>query len=281
MRLVGKQVADQLKQELKEKASAWRKKGVEPQLVVLRAGHQPSDIAYENRMKHNCASVGIKMTVKEVSRDIAKEDFSLLLKELNEDSSVHGILVFRPLPDHLETDDIHRAVSPEKDVDCMNPENLTRLFLGDPNAIPPCTSEAALAILRHYNMPLKGKHVVVVNRSMVIGKPLAMMALACDATVTICHSKTENLSQLTRHADYIITGVGKARLFGPEYFTSDSVVIDCGINFDEAGNMCGDVDERVEALAFALTPVPGGVGPVTSALLLCHVMDGLCLQKGL
>lgn len=281
MKLLGKQVADQLKQELKEKAAVWRKKGVTPKLVVVRVGNQQSDMAYENRMKQNCASVGITMNVKEVSRDIPKEAFLSLLRELDGDPMVHGILVFRPLPRHLEADEIYRAVSPEKDVDCMNPENLSRLFLGDPKAIPPCTAEAALAILNHYKMPLKGKHMVVINRSMVIGKPLAMLALASDATVTVCHSKTEHLSRLTQNADYVVTGAGKARLFGMEFFTPSSVVIDCGINFDEEGKLCGDIGEGVEALVSAVTPVPGGVGAVTSALLLCHVMDGLALQHSL
>lgn len=280
MRLDGKEVAAQLKSKLEEDILAWKERGVDPRLVVVRVGERPDDLAYENRVRNNCFSVGMQMESREVDPEISEADFLRVISQLNKDSQVHGIMVLRPLPKQLTTDAVNRSIDPRKDIDCMNPENLSKLFAGDPTAIPPCTSQAALTILKHYEMPLKGKHLVVINRSMVIGKPLAMLALSEDATVTICHSKTEGLAELCRRADYVVTGVGKARRFGLEYFSAHSVVVDCGINFDENGKMCGDVDfTAVEPSVKAITPVPGGVGAVTSALLLCHVLDGLRLQE--
>ena len=280
MRLDGKEAAAQLKSKLERDIMTWKERKVNPRLVLVRAGERPDDLAYENRVRNNCFSVGMQMEVREVDTEISEDAFLQVISQLNEDPLVHGIMILRPLPRQLTTEAVNRSIDPLKDIDCMNPENLSKLFAGDPTAIPPCTSQAALTILKHYGMPLEGKQLVVINRSMVIGKPLAMLALSENATVTICHSKTEGLAELCQRADYVVTGVGRARRFGPEYFAAHSVVVDCGINFDENGKMCGDVDfAAVEDQVKAITPVPGGVGAVTSALLLCHVLDGLRLRE--
>ncbi len=278
MILKGKPVADSIKENLIVKVAEYQAKGISPKLAILRVGSRPDDIAYEARVIKNCASVGMIGESVAVDENIDMESFLQVLDGLNQDDKVHGILIFRPLPKHLDDNEICKRINPLKDIDCMSPVNTEGVFTGDSSGFAPCTPEAVIEILKYYNYDLAGKNVTIVNRSMVLGRPLAMLFLAENATVTICHSKTTDLPAVTSKADIVVTGVGRGKFFSPEYFTEKSVVMDVGINFVD-DTMCGDVDydkavEKVEAI----TPVPGGVGTVTSMILLNHVLKGLELQ---
>lgn len=243
-----------------------------PKLAIVRVGERPDDLAYERMVLKNCGAIGLPVQVEAMSEAVATEELIGTIQRLNDDVAVQGILMFRPLPKHIDEQSVIESVAVEKDVDCMNPENLQLRMVSDERAVAPCTPEAVMRILEHYGYELEGKNVVIVNRSTVIGRPLAIMMMEKNATVTICHSRTRNLAEITSRADIVVTGVGKARFFGPEYFNENSVVIDIGINFDEKGS-CGDVDyEAVAPKVAAITPVPGGVGTVTSSVLLSHVL---------
>lgn len=281
MLLKGKPVADQIKAEILEAVNECQASGKNiPRLAILRAGNRPDDVAYESRVLKNCAELGIEVEVREVDDNIVMVNFLKVLDQLNDDPKVHGILIFRPLPGQLDMDIISRKIKPEKDIDCMSPVNAEKIFVGDKSGIPPCTPEAVIEILKYYQYELKGKNVAIVNRSLVLGKPLSMLFLNEDSTVTLCHSKTRALSEVTKKADIVVTGVGKAKFFGSKFFTKDSVIVDVGINLDEDGSLCGDVNfGEVAEMAAAVSPVPGGVGTVTSMILLKHVIRAMQLQQ--
>lgn len=281
MLLKGKPVADQIKQEIINAVNECKKLGSDrPKLAILRAGERPDDIAYEARVLKNCAELGIEAEVKAIDNKTDMVNFIEILNQLNNDPKIHGILVFRPLPEQLDTELINHSINPEKDIDCMNPINAEKVFTGDKSGFPPCTPEAVVEILKFYQYDLTGKNIVIVNRSMVLGKPLAMLLLNENSTVTICHSKTKNLKETAARADIVVTGTGSAKFFNKEYFTKDSVVIDVGINVDEEGKLCGDVDfGEVSETVDAITPVPGGVGAVTSMILLRHVIRSMMRQQ--
>ncbi|CBZ03056.1 methylenetetrahydrofolate dehydrogenase (NADP+) [Clostridium botulinum H04402 065] len=237
-------------------------------------GNKQDDIAYERSIIKSCEKLNIETKVEELSEDILEEDFLKLMESLNKEKEIHGILVFRPYPKHLNENIINSSIALNKDVDCMHPLNLERIFEGDLDGFMPCTPEAVIEILRYYDIDLKGKNIVIINRSMVVGKPLSMMALSHNATVTICHSKTIDLPSITKKADIVVTAIGKAKLIKEEYFNEDSIVMDVSINVDENGKLCGDVDfENVKEKVGAITPVPKGVGSVTTTLLLKHIVD--------
>lgn len=272
MLLKGKDVAAEVKKEIACRAALRAQNGRKPCLAILRVGENEPDIAYENRVKKNAEELGIDVRVMTCGADTLQEEFLREVGQVGDDPTVDGILIFRPLPKQLDEETVARAVDPGKDADCMNPIQLQRILAGDRQAIAPCTPEAVIEILKYYQIPIEGRHVAVVNRSLVLGKPLALLFLQENATVTVCHSKTENLAAVTREADIVVTGVGRPRFFTPEYFNENAVVVDVGINFED-GKMCGDVDfESVESRVAAITPVPGGVGAVTSAILLRHVV---------
>lgn len=280
MQLMGKPVAEKIKNEILEAVESCKKAGEEPpKLAILRIGEKPDDLAYERRVLKNCAQLGIETEVKTLTQDVRMTDFLAAVSQYNEDPKTHGILIFRPLPPRLSAEAASRAVRPDKDIDCMNPANAEKIFAGDKSGIPPCTPEAVIEMLKYYRYDLTGKNVVIVNRSMVLGKPLAMLFLEENATVTVCHSKTVDLPVLTARADIVVTGTGKAKYFGKEFFSPDSVVIDVGINMDE-GRLCGDVDfDSVQEGVAAISPVPGGVGTVTSMILLRHIVQAMKRQK--
>jgi methylenetetrahydrofolate dehydrogenase (NADP+)/methenyltetrahydrofolate cyclohydrolase len=280
MLLKGKPVADKIKADIIHAVEEYKRAGEAPKIAILRVGAREDDVAYEERVLKNCRAVGIETEVVALDLTIDMEGFTKELNRLNEDVDTHGILIFRPLPAHLDTEKISKIIKPEKDIDCMSPVNTEKVFTGDSNGIAPCTPEAVIEILKFYDFDLQGKNVTIVNRSMVLGKPLAMLFLAENATVTICHSKTRDLSEVTKRADIVVTGVGRGKYFGPDFFTEDSVVVDVGINFAE-GKLCGDVDfDKVSEQVSAISPVPGGVGTVTSMILLSHVIKAMKLQKG-
>ena len=271
--LYGKPVTEAIQEDIIKRVAALKEKNIKPKLAILRAGERLDDTAYENRVLKICMALGIDFQVKVTARTIPQELFEEQLIKLNNDPDIHGILVFRPLPEQIDEDRICSLIDPSKDIDCMNSENLKKVFIGDKSRISPCTPEAVIAILKHYNYDLTGKNVVIVNRSLVLGKPLAMLFMEENATVTVCHSRTKDLPSITREADIVVTGIGRAGFFGPEYFSEKNTVIDVGINFVE-DKMCGDVvyDEAAETVE-AITPVPGGVGIVTSTILLRHLVE--------
>lgn len=271
--LKGAPVAAHIREMITEKIEECRLKGVNPKIAIVRVGSRGDDLAYEKRVLGNCEKVGLACEVFEYPVDITQEDFEKAIEKVNTAEEIDGILMFRPLPKHLDEDKICKMINPAKDIDCMNPQNLSNVFLGEKGGFAPCTSEAVVEILKYYKVPMAGANAVVVNRSMVLGKPLAMLLLAENATVTVCHSKTVNMPEITKNADIVVTGVGKAKFFGAEYFSEKNTVIDVGINFAD-GKMTGDVDfEAAENAAGKITPVPGGVGAVTSMILLKHAAD--------
>lgn len=271
--LYGKPVSEKIKADISARAEALKSENINPKLAILRAGERPDDIAYENRVLKMCDSVGIEAEVCAVPQDISQDEFAAALKKLNDDREIHGILMFRPLPKQLDENEMCSLIAPEKDIDCMNSENLKKLFIGDDSGIAPCTPEAVIEILKHYDYKLQGKNVVIVNRSLVLGKPLSMLFLRENSTVTICHSKTENLPEITKNADILVSGIGRPKFFGAEYVSDKNTVVDVGINFAD-GKMCGDMDfDAVSENLQAITPVPGGIGTVTSTILLRHLIE--------
>ncbi|HHV25948.1 bifunctional 5,10-methylenetetrahydrofolate dehydrogenase/5,10-methenyltetrahydrofolate cyclohydrolase [Anaerosalibacter bizertensis] len=271
--LKGKEVVKKVKESMKRDVKDLNNRGITPTLAIIRLGENPDDIAYERSILKNCDGVGIEGEVYEKDENISTEDLISLIEELNTDNNVHGILIFRPLPKHIDEDIIAKTISPLKDVDCMNPLNLEKIFEGNMEGFAPCTPKAAVMIMDHYNIPLEGAHVVIINRSMVVGRPLSMMLLGKNSTVTICHSKTKDLKGFTNSADVVVTALGRPKYVTDEYFNEKSVVIDVGISFDENGKMAGDVDfDNVSSKVEAITPVPGGVGSLTTSILLSHVI---------
>ena len=276
----GKPVGDALSEILKGECEALVKEGIQPKLAILRVGAKPNDLSYERGALKKCDTIGIVAEVTELSEDTTQEQYIEALEKLNKDSSVHGILTFRPLPKGIDEEVIKNVISPEKDVDCFSPMNTAKLMEGDKTGFPPCTPTAVLEILKHYNVPLKGANVVVLGRSMVVGKPVSMLLLGENATVTICHSKTQDLAKVCSQADVLVAGVGRARMVTSDYIKEGAVVIDVGINAKpEGGGICGDVDtDDVVEKASMVTPVPAGVGSVTTSILAKHVIKA-CKQQ--
>ena len=276
----GKPVGDALSEILKGECEALVKEGIQPKLAILRVGAKPNDLSYERGALKKCDTIGIVAEVTELSEDTTQEQYIEALEKLNKDSSVHGILTFRPLPKGIDEEVIKNVIAPEKDVDCFSPMNTAKLMEGDKTGFPPCTPTAVVEILKHYNVPLKGANVVVLGRSMVVGKPVSMLLLGENATVTICHSKTQDLSKVCSQADVLVAGVGRARMVTSDYIKEGAVVIDVGINAKpEGGGICGDVDtDDVVEKASMVTPVPAGVGSVTTSILAKHVIKA-CKQQ--
>lgn len=277
----GKPVADAITETLVKDVDSLKASGIEPKLKIVRVGAREDDLAYERGALSRMSKCGIIAEVLELPVEIALDDFVKALKEVNDDASVHGILLFRPLPKQLNMDDIKFVVDPVKDVDCMNPINAAKIFEGDKTGYPPCTSQACVEILDHYGIELKGKKVAVVGRSMVVGKPLAMLLLDKHATVTICHSRTNDLPAVCRDAEVVIAAVGRAEMVTGDFVNDGAVVIDVGINVNAEGNLCGDVkfDECVDK-ASMITPVPAGVGSVTTSVLAKHVIKACKIING-
>lgn len=271
--LKGNVVANKIKEKMTEDIEQLGKLGKIPTLGIVRLGQNPGDISYEKSIIKNCDKLGIETKVFEKDENINTEELIELIEELNHDNNISGILVFRPLPKHIDEEIITNTISPLKDVDCMHPLNLEKIFEGDLSGFAPCTPKAAMEVLKYYDIPLEGKNVVVVNRSMVVGKPLAMMLLEENATVTICHSRTQNLNQITNNADVVVVALGRAKFFDESYFNEKSVIIDVGVSLDEDGKLSGDVDyDKLLPLVDKITPVPGGVGSVTTSILLSQVV---------
>ncbi|QUH19630.1 bifunctional 5,10-methylenetetrahydrofolate dehydrogenase/5,10-methenyltetrahydrofolate cyclohydrolase [Alkaliphilus sp. B6464] len=280
--LKGKPVADNISEGLIKEVEILKEKETTPKLAIIRVGARPDDLAYERGALNRCAKVGVQTDVKELPEDITQEDFIEELRKVNKDTNIHGILVFRPLPKHLNEEVIKYEIAPEKDVDCFSPINAAKLLEGDDTGFPPCTPMAVIEILKHYQVPMEGKKAVVLGRSMVVGKPAALLLLKENATVTICHSRTQELSRVTQEGDILVAAIGKGKFVKEDFVKEGSVVIDVGINVDEEGNLHGDVDfGQCEKKASMITPVPGGVGSVTTSILAKHVIKACKLQNNL
>lgn len=275
MRLLGKEVTQALNLQLAERVRTLKNKGIDPTLALIRIGENPSDLAYERGAKKRAELLGVAIRQFLLPQNASQEDVLSVMDEVNADRSIHGALLFRPLPKHLNADVIYNRLAPEKDVDSMTNLSNAGVFMGQKNlGFAPCTPEACMQILSHYGIELRGKHAVVIGRSMVVGKPLAMLLLQKDATVTICHTKTVGLAEICRNADIIITAAGAIGSLHRGFVRSGQIVIDVSINAASDGSICGDaVLEEVEPIVEAITPVPGGVGTVTTSILMKHVID--------
>jgi len=269
----GKPVADKITEDVKLEVEELNKKGIFPKLQIIRVGEREDDISYERGALKRMSTCGILTDVKTLPADICQDDFIKEVKKYNEDTSVHGILIFRPLPKQIDENIVKYIIDSKKDMDCFNPINVAKVTEGDKTGYAPCTPSAVMEILKFYNVDLTGKNVVVLGRSMVVGKPQALLLLQENATVTICHSKTKEIAKIASAADVVIAAIGKARMVGKEFIKDGAVVIDVGINVDENGNLCGDVKtEECLEVASLITPVPAGVGSVTTSVLAKHVV---------
>ena len=269
----GAQVAEAVSAETLKRAEALRLKGIEPCLAVIRVGEDGSQLAYERGALKRMDKCGINCRVCAFDENISQEDFENKFKKINDDNSVHGILLLQPLPKTLSVEPIKDIINPLKDVDAVSPVNMYKILANDKTVYAPCTAEGVMEILDWMGTDLKGKKCKVIGRSMIVGKPLGLLLLARDATVTYCHSKTIELAKETKDADVLIAAAGSAKLVGADFVNENMTVIDVGVNVDENGNMCGDVDfEAVEPIVANITPVPGGTGAVTTSVLAKHVV---------
>lgn len=276
----GKPVADKISEILINDVKNLKIKGIYPKLTIVRVGSRGDDLAYERGALKKCQTIDIETEVLELDENITQEDYINEIKRLNNDESVHGILCFRPLPKHLNEDEIKYVISPEKDVDSFSPINTAKVMEGDTTGFTPCTPTAVLEILKHYDVSLSGAKVAVLGRSMVVGKPAAMLLLNENATVTVCHSRTKDLQSITSDADILVAAVGRAKMVKSEFVKEGAVVVDVGINVDESGKLCGDVDtDDVLDKVSMITPVPAGVGSVTTSILAKHVVKACKLQN--
>lgn len=273
--LYGAPVADALDAKTSARVADLKHQGVEPMLAIMRVGEDSSQMSYERGATKRCEKVGLGVRHEVLPADAAQDEVLARIEQLNGDASVHGILLLQPLPKGLDATAIRNAVAFEKDVDVVSDASLARVMIGDRAAFAPCTPQACIEILDHYGVELEGKRVAVIGRSLVVGKPLAMLLLGRNATVTICHSHTVDLPQVTKGADIVIAAVGRERMIGASYVKAGQVVIDVGINWSDADQrLYGDVDfDEVEPAVAAITPVPKGVGSVTTSVLVSHVVD--------
>jgi len=269
----GKKVSGEIKNELKEKVARLKEKNIEVTLCVIQVGSDPASSIYVRNKKKACEEIGIKSLSYELPEETSQEELINLIRELNQRPDVNGILVQLPLPGHIDEETIIRTISPEKDVDGFNPLNVGRLSLGQKGMVS-CTPAGVVQLLKRYNIPIEGKECVIVGRSNIVGKPMAMLMLKENATVTVCHSRTKNLAEVTGRADILIVAMGKPKFITREYVKEGAVVIDVGIHRDENNRICGDVDyDDVAEKVSAITPVPGGVGPMTIAMLMHNCVE--------
>ena len=281
LELRGMPVTKAITESLETQIQNLKEKGIEPKLSIVRVGNREDDLSYERGVYKRFQSVGALVETKELPKMVSQEKLEQCITELNKDERVHGVLVFRPLPKQLKEERIKILLAEGKDVDCLTTANDAHVFSADGKGYAPCTPQAVMELLEFYNIDMTGKKVVVIGRSMVVGKPLAMMLLAKNATVTICHTKTKDLKEECKRADLLIAAAGVPKLVTEEYVREGQIVIDVGIHMVE-DKMCGDVDyEAVAEKVDAITPVPGGVGCVTTAVLLKHTVMSAqkCAEK--
>lgn len=272
--LKGMPVVKAINEELMKRVGNLKEVGIEPTLGILRIGDRPDDLSYEKGAVKRCDTVGVKVKKFYLPIEASQEDVIAEIHKINKDDSIHGLLLFRPLPGHIDEEMVCNELTPSKDIDGITNISLAGVFTGRPLGYPPCTPAACMELLDYYGIDVKGKNIAVIGRSLVVGKPLAMMLMQKNATVTICHTKTRNLTEKCMEADIIIAAAGKAGMITKEYLKPDHIVIDVGINFTEDGKLCGDVNfADAEGGAASVTPVPGGVGTVTTSVLVKHVIE--------
>lgn len=274
-KLKGGEVSDSLSKRISQRVEELKKNGIFPTLAIVRLGEKPEDMSYERGAMKRAVQLGITVRQFVFDEKTSQEELLGEIGKLNDDEHIHGVLIFRPLPDHIDDRAVCDALDPQKDVDGITSGSMAGVFMDRDDGFPPCTAEACLELLQHYGYALEGKRIAVIGRSLVIGRPVAMMAMGRNATVTICHSRTgdEALADIVGSADIVIAAVGSAGMVSGSILGHDQVIVDVGINVDENGSLCGDVDfKTAEQKAAAITPVPGGVGSVTTAVLMKHVV---------
>lgn len=269
----GKKISVQIKDELKEEVAELKEKGIEIKLAVIQVGNDPASSVYVRNKKNACAYTGIDSISYEVDEDISEEELLKLIDELNNNTCVNGILVQLPLPKHIDEDKVIKAISPEKDVDGFHPQSVGALSIGQEGYVS-CTPAGIIQLLKRSGVEIDGKECVVLGRSNIVGKPMSMLLLRENGTVTVCHSHTKNLKEVAKRADILIAAIGKPKFITKEYVKAGAVVIDVGIHRMEDGKLCGDVAyDEVEPVASYITPVPGGVGPMTIAMLMNNCVE--------
>lgn len=270
----GKKISQEIKDELREKTAERKARGEERCLAVIQVGNDPASAVYVRNKKKACEYIGIKSLSYELPEETGEEELLGIIRELNERKDVNGILVQLPLPKHIDEDRILLAISPEKDVDGFHPVNVGNLSIGRPGYVS-CTPAGVIQLLKRSGVEIEGKECVVLGRSNIVGKPMAMLLLRENGTVTVCHSRTKNLKEITRRADILVAAVGKPKFVGADFVKEGAVVIDVGIHRNAEGKLCGDVDfDNVAPKTSAITPVPGGVGPMTIAMLMANCVNG-------
>ena len=268
----GKKISAATKEQIAVEVKEVKEKGVEPCLVVIVVGNDPASRVYVNNKKKACELVGIKSVEYALPEETTQEELIALIEKLNKDDSVNGILCQLPVPKHIDEEAVLCAINPKKDVDAFHPENVGHIMIGDFKLLP-CTPAGIMTMLHHENIDLEGKNCVVIGRSNIVGKPMAMLLLKENATVTVCHSRTKNLKEIAANADILVVAIGKAKFVKADMVKEGAVVIDVGMDRDENGKLCGDVDfDDVCEKAGAITPVPGGVGPMTIATLMRNTL---------
>lgn len=272
--LLGKEVTAALNERIKADVATLNAKGVKPTLGIIRVGERPDDLSYERGATKRCETLGVEYKKYLLPADVSQEELLKVIDEVNKDDNIHGVLMFRPLPKHIDQTLVENALAAEKDVDCQTDASLGGVFTGKKVGFPPCTPQACMEILDHYEIDCTGKKAVVIGRSLVVGKPAAQMLIKKNATVTTCHTRTIDMPSVAREAEILIVAAGRAGVVGAEYVAPGQIVIDVGINVNAEGKLCGDVDyAAVEPIVDAITPVPGGVGSVTTSVLVGHVVE--------
>lgn len=280
--LLGKPVADSISSKLIQEVKNLEESCIVPKLAIVRMGNNENDLAYERGAKNRCNKIGIELQVHELNVNASQEELLDTIDTLNNDKSVNGILVFRPLPKHIDENIVKYRVDEKKDVDSFNPINFSKLYQGNEDGFAPCTAEAVLEILDYYEINPTGKNVSILGASNVIGKPVSFLLLNRRATITVCHSKTVKTQEITSKSDIVISACGIPKLVTSDYIKEGAIIVDVGINIDENGQLCGDVDfEDVKEKTSMITPVPRGVGSVTTSVLAKHVVKACKMQNNL
>lgn len=276
IRIDGKQISAQIKDELKERVE---KENLEVTLAVIQVGNDPASTVYVGNKKKACEYIGIRSLAYELPEETPEEELLQLIKELNDRDDVNGILVQLPLPAHMDEDKVIQTISPKKDIDGFHPQSVGALSIGQPGFVS-CTPAGVIQLLKRTGVEINGKECVIVGRSNIVGKPMALLMLRENATVTVCHSHTKDLKEVTKRADILIVAIGKPKFITKEYVKDGAVVIDVGIHRGADGKLCGDVDyDDVAPITYAITPVPGGVGPMTIAMLMNNCVEAKGLQE--
>lgn len=272
--LKGAAVAKSITEKVAERSAELLQKGIQPTLAIVRLGEREDDMSYERGAKKRCEQAGISVRTHPLPQDTPQDMLISLIKTLNADNTVHGVLIMRPLPSHISDEAVTAVLSPAKDVDGITQGSQAAVYSGYGDGFAPCTAQACIELLKGYDIPISGRNAVVVGRSLVIGKPVSMLLLKENATVTVCHTKTKELAAVCRKSDILIAAAGRAKMITTEHFAEEQTVIDVGIHADDDGSLCGDVDtEQALGIVSAITPVPGGVGAVTTSVLAEHVVS--------